>query len=121
MSKARPRRFKSEKDALRFIESALWKHGPVCPFCKRSDSVRELKGKTTRLGLRKCNHCRKPFTVRKGTVFQRGHLPLRKWLIAIDQMQLPNGTSPRHLQRLLGVTMKTALRVSRQLRWAQVQ
>ena len=33
-------------------------------------------GKTTRLGLCKCYGCRKPFTVRMGTIFECQHLPL---------------------------------------------
>ena len=42
-----------------------------------------MKGKTTRLGLWKCRACRKPFTVRIGTVFESSHVPMHIWLQAI--------------------------------------
>ena len=60
----------------------LWPEGPVCPKCGATDRIYELKGKTARPGLRKCGHCRKQFTVTVGTIFERSHVPLHKWVLA---------------------------------------
>ena len=64
--------FLNEEAAFAYVESRLWPNGPVCPHCGNADAnrIRKMEGKTTRLGLRKCNECRKPFTVRQGTIFE---------------------------------------------------
>src|SRR3712207_6655159 len=53
--------------ALAHVEAALWPNGPVCPPCGATDRIYTLKGKSTRPGVRKCGHCKKPFTVMIGT------------------------------------------------------
>jgi transcription elongation factor Elf1 len=65
-----------------------WKrsYGPTCPHCGACDRIYELKGKSTRIGVRKCGHCRKPFTVKVGTVFESSHISLHKWLQAVFLM-----------------------------------
>jgi transposase-like protein len=68
-----------------------------------------LSGKTTRVGLRKCYGCRKPFTVKIGTIFEDSHAPLHLWLQAVHLIcSSKKGISTRQLQRTLGVGMKTA-------------
>ena len=63
--------FQIEKAAFEYVEAKLWPNGPTCPHCGNYDAARigRLNGKTTRLGLRKCYECKKPFTVRQGTIF----------------------------------------------------
>src|SRR5271170_8222095 len=103
--------FKDEKAAYEYVESRLWPTGPVCPHCGNADAkrIRKMEGKTTRLGLRKCNECRKPFTVRQGTIFESSHLPLHLWLQVIHLMNASKkGVSTRQIQRLLKCSMKTA-------------
>src|SRR5258708_36902893 len=76
--------FHNEEAAYAYVEARLWPHGPVCPHCGASkEHVGRLEGKTTRAGLRKCYACRKPFTVKIGTIFEASHAPLRIWLQAI--------------------------------------
>lgn len=103
-------RFHSEEAAYEFVEARLWPNGPVCPHCGAGkDRVGKLKGKTTRAGLYKCYACRKPFTVKIGTIFEASHAPLRYWLQAIYLIcSSKKGISTRQLQRTLGVGMKTA-------------
>ena len=57
------------------------------------------------VGLRKCYACRgAAFTVRKGTIFEDSHLPLRMWLQAIHLLcASKKGISTRQLQRMLGL------------------
>jgi transposase-like protein len=80
-------RFHNEEAAFAYVEKQLWPKGPVCPHCRaKDDKIGKLSGKTTRTGLYKCYACRKPFTVRIGTIFEDSHLPLRLWLQAIHLM-----------------------------------
>src|SRR5215212_12027814 len=113
-------RFHSEDAAFEYVEGELWPHGPVCPFCQATgDRIGRLTGKTTRVGLRKCYSCRKPFTVRIGSIFEDSHLPLRLWLQAIHLLcSSKKGISTRQLQRMLGCGMKTAWFLGHRIRHA---
>jgi transposase-like protein len=114
-------RFHNEDAAFEYVESQLWPRGPVCPHCQNDDQAKigRLSGKTTRAGLRKCYACRKPFTVRMGTIFEESKLPLRFWLQAIHLMcASKKGVSTRQLQRILGCGMKTAWHLGHRIRFA---
>jgi len=78
-----------------------------------------MKGKSTRIGAYKCYACRKPFTVKVGTIFESSHVPLNKWLQAIYLMtSSKKGISSNQLHRTLGVTLKTAWFMSHRIREA---
>jgi transposase-like protein len=111
-------RFHNEEAAFEYVEAHLWPNGPVCPHCQATgDKIGRLTGKTTRTGLRKCYACRKPFTVRMGSIFEDSHLPLRLWLQAIHLMcASKKGISTRQLQRMLGCGLKTAWFLSHRIR-----
>ena len=112
-------RFQDEAAAYAYLEALLWPNGPVCPHCGATDRIYELKGRSTRIGVRKCGHCRKPFTVKVGTVFESSHVPLHKWLQAMHLLcSSKKGISSNQLHRLLGVTLKTAWFMSHRLREA---
>jgi len=62
-----------------------------------------MQGKTTRPGLYKCKDCRKPFTATMGTVYERSHIPLHKWLLATQLIvSSKKGMSAHQLYRMLG-------------------
>jgi transposase-like protein len=114
-------RFHNEEAAFAYVEAELWPNGPVCPHCENADATKigRLQGKTTRVGLRKCYVCRKPFTVRIGTIFEDSHLALRLWLQAIHLLcSSKKGISTRQLQRTLGCGMKTAWFLGHRIRFA---
>jgi transposase-like protein len=114
-------RFHNEDAAFEYVEAQLWPNGPTCPHCGNADGAKigRLSGKTTRVGLRKCYACRKPFTVRMGTIFENSHLPLRLWLQAIHLMcASKKGISTRQLKRMLGCGMKTAWHLGHRIRHA---
>ena len=114
-------RFQNEDAAFAFVEEALWPHGPVCPHCGNIDPsrIRKMEGKTTRRGLYNCNECRKPFTVRMGTIFESSHLPLHLWLQVIHLMcASKKGISTRQIQRILSCSMKTAWHLTHRIREA---
>ncbi len=102
--------FHSEEAAYAFAEARLWPEGPVCPHCSATEErVGKLRGKTNRVGLYKCYACRKPFTVKIGTVFESSHVPMRVWLQAIYLFcSSKKGISTRQLQRTFQCGLKTA-------------
>jgi transposase-like protein len=112
--------FHNEEAAFEYVEARLWPNGPVCPHCEAmGDKIGKLSGKTTRTGLYKCYACRKPFTVRMGTIFEDSKLGLRFWLQAIHLMcASKKGVSTRQLQRMLGCGLKTAWHLSHRIREA---
>lgn len=110
-----------DDDAARLhLEALLWPHGPVCPLCGvTEDRITKLQGKSTRPGVYKCKDCRKPFTVTIGTVMERSHIPLSKWVLAAHFMAASKkGMSALQLQRMMGVTYETAWFLFHRLREA---
>ena len=99
--------FHDEKAAEKHIEVSRWNGEPVCPHCG-STHVTRMKGKTQR-GMFQCNDCRDKFTVRTGTVMERSHVPLHKWLLAMHLLaSSKKGISASQIARNIGVTYKTA-------------
>ncbi|TIX48804.1 IS1595 family transposase [Alteraurantiacibacter aquimixticola] len=99
--------FHDEAKAAAHIEATRWNGEPVCPHCG-SVEVTRLKGKT-QAGYFQCNGCRDKFTVRTGTVMERSHVPLHKWLLATHIMAASKkGMSAAQMGRMIGVTYKTA-------------
>jgi transposase-like protein len=108
--------FYDEEEAYEYIEARLWPEGPVCPHCGSAERAGKLKGKSTRAGLWKCDQCRKPFTVKIGTIFEDSKVPMRLWLQAMYLMSASNnGISSNQLHRILGVNFKTALFISHRI------
>jgi transposase-like protein len=71
------------------------------------------------MGVMKCYDCRKPFTVRVGTIFEDSHVPLHIWLQAIALVAASKkGISANQLHRVLGVTLKTAWFMGHRIRLA---
>ncbi len=119
MSVLDAKHFHDEEAAYRYVEAVIWPQGPVCPHCGSMERVGKLKGKSTRIGTYKCYECRKPFTVKIGTIFEASHVPMRHWLQAIFLMaSSKKGISTNQLQRLLGCSMKTAWFLSHRIREA---
>lgn len=101
--------FHNEEAAYDFVESKVWPEGPVCPHCVSKERISKMNGESTRIGMYKCYVCRKPFTMKVGTVFEDSHVPMRYWLQAIYLMcASKKGISANQLHRTLGVTLKTA-------------
>jgi len=111
--------FLTEAGAFAYVETRLWPNGPVCPHCGETGRTGRLNGKTTRPGLHKCYACKKPFTVRIGTIFEDSHLPLHLWLQIIHLMcASKKGIATRQIQRMLNCSMKTAWFLGHRIRLA---
>jgi transposase-like protein len=79
--------YNDDTAAREHLEKVLWPDGPHCPRCGvMGDRIKKMQGKSTRPGVYKCNDCRKPFSVTVGTVMERSHIPLSKWVLAAQLM-----------------------------------
>ena len=112
--------YTNEDKAREHLEALQWPDGPFCPRCGvMGDHITKLAGKSTRPGVYKCKDCRKPFTVTVGTLFERSHIPLTKWLLATDLLcASKKGMSAHQMHRMLGVTYKTAWFMAHRIREA---
>ena len=62
-----------------------------------------------RIGYYRCHDCAGEFTVRTGTIFERSHVPLNKWVYAMYLVVTARkGVSSLQLSKEIGVTQKTA-------------
>jgi transposase-like protein len=115
--------YNDETAAREHLEALRWPDGPVCPHCGTVDAATKLQAKTdsTRPGVYKCKakECRRPFSVTVGTLFERSHIPLHKWLFANHLLcSSKKGISAHQLHRTLNVTYKTAWFMAHRLREA---
>lgn len=111
--------FHNEEAAYAYVEARIWPNGATCPKCGERERVSKMQGKSTRIGTYKCYACRKPFTVKVGTIFEASHVKMNLWLQAIYLMAASKkGISCNQLHRILGVTLKTAWFISHRIREA---
>ena len=109
-------RFPDERAAIEYIEGRRWPDGvAVCPHCGGTRTTRAKKD----YQYHNCNGCRKRFTVRTGTIFERSHIPLDKWLYAMYILQTARkGVSSLQLSKELGLTQKSTWFLLHRLREA---
>ena len=111
--------FQDADKAREYLEALRWPEGVVCPHCGVVGGHYLLQGKSTRPGLYKCAACSDQFTVTVGTVFERSKIALNVWLQAVHMMcASKKGVSAKQLERMLGVTYKTAWFMSHRIREA---
>lgn len=111
--------FHNEEAAYEFVEARVWAKGVVCPHCGEIGRNGKLGGASTRIGVYKCYGCRKPFSVKVGTIFESSHISLRLWLQAIFLIaSSKKGISSNQLHRTLGITLKSAWFMSHRIREA---
>lgn len=110
--------FSNEEKARAYLEARRWPNGPICPHCGvTGDDVTKLEGEKHRPGLYQCNGCHGQFTVTVGTLYERSHIPLHKWLLATHLLTASKkGMSAHQLHRMLGITYKTAWFMAHRIR-----
>jgi transposase-like protein len=97
--------FQDETKAREWLEALLWPDGPSCGHC---GTLNEATAISTRPGWYQCNACRSQFSVTVGTLFERSHIPLNKWLMAAFLIcASKKGMSTHQLHRMLGVSYKS--------------
>jgi transposase-like protein len=103
-----------EDSAKTYLESRIWKGVPKCPKCKGTERITLRKD-----GFHMCNACELKFTIRTGTIFERSHVPLHKWLYAMYLLVTARkGISSVQLAKEIGITQKSAWFVLSRLREA---
>ncbi len=96
--------FPNERAALDYLEERRWQGQIECPYCESERTSRQRQYQ-----YHQCKDCRKKFTVRTGTIFERSHIPLHKWLFAMYLLQTARkGISSMQLSKELGITQKSA-------------
>jgi transposase-like protein len=106
--------FPDQETARVYLESRLWPNGPRCPVCQLGDRITTRSG-----GFYRCNKCKEDFTVRTGTIFERSHVPLHKWIYAMYLLVTARkGISSMQLAKEIGITQKSAWFVLHRLREA---
>ena len=106
--------FPNQESARKHLESRLWPKGVRCPHCGLSEHVTALKS-----GYYRCKQCKETFTVRTGTIFERSHVPLHKWIYAMYMLVTARkGISSLQLSKEIGITQKSAWFVLHRLREA---
>lgn len=111
--------FQDEAAAREWLETQLWPTGPVCGHC---GTLGEATAIATRPGWYQCNACRKQFSVTVGTLFERSHIPLNKWLMAAFLIcASKKGMSTHQLHRMIGVSYKSTWFMMHRIREAMNQ
>lgn len=106
--------FPDEESARKYLEGRLWPNGVTCPECGSGERITTRKD-----GYYRCNACKFDFTVRTGTIFERSHVPLHKWLYAMYLLVTARkGISSMQLAKEIGITQKSAWFVLHRLREA---
>lgn len=101
--------FHNEDKAREHLEATRWPDGPFCTHCGEAENIHRLQGKSNRPGLFQCNSCRETFSVILGSVMESSHVPLTKWVLVFHLMAASKkGISAKQIQRMLGVSYKTA-------------
>jgi len=102
---------RTEENARRYLAYVRWGGDPKCSHCKH-------QGPCTYEENRKffyCGKCSRQFSVTTGTLFERTHLPILKWLRAM--FEIANGSiSSVRLARKLQVNQRTAWKMEQKIR-----
>lgn len=117
--------FGTDEAARKYLEIVRWPNGAVCAHCGNSDAttIYDLApnpAKKIRAGLRECKACGEQFTVTVGTIFEKSHIPLRKWLVAWYMLcTSKKGVSAHQIMRMLGIgSYRTAWFMMHRIRFA---
>lgn len=106
--------FPDQGTARKYLEGRLWPKGAKCPICGSVERITVRKD-----GFYRCNQCKEDFTVRTGTIFERSHVPLHKWIYAMYLLVTSRkGISSLQLSKEIGITQKSAWFVLQRLREA---
>lgn len=106
-------RFPTEDACLEELKVLRFGERLDCPKCGKNSKFYKVKGRKSY----QCPFCRYQLYPLAGTIFEKSTTPLKDWFYAIYLMtQTRAGISAKQLERMLGVTYKTAWRMFHQIR-----
>lgn len=106
-------KFGSKDFCLAQIKKLRYPRGINCPKCRKKRKFHPVKNRR----CYSCDVCLDQVYPCKGTIFENSRTPLTKWFLAMYLMsQTRSGLPAMELQRILGVTYKTAWRMGHKIR-----
>ena len=106
-------RFPTEDACLEELKVLRFGEKLDCAKCGKNSKFYKVKGRKAY----QCPFCRYQIYPLAGTIFEKSTTPLKDWYYAIYLMtQTRAGMSAKQLERMLGVTYKTAWRMFHQIR-----
>lgn len=75
-------------EALRFLTKCRWPDGPACQWCESAESLTWDQGRARW----NCSKCKKPTSLRKGTLLERSRLHLE--LVCVALLAAGEGRDP---------------------------
>jgi transposase len=107
------RLFPTNDACLDYLRDKFYPAGTPCPKCGKASKFHRIAGRSA-YGCQYCGHQVYPTA---GTIFHKSSTNLTLWFWAIFLMSSTRcGISAKQLEREIGVTYKTALRMFRQIR-----
>jgi transposase-like protein len=115
-----------ERAAIAFMEQQRgWttEADAVCPKCGVIGESYQMRNATTgersARYLWRCRACKSQYTVRVGTIMEDSPIPMRHWCRAFyEAAKSKKGVSALEMQRMTGLTYKSALFMMHRIRWA---
>jgi hypothetical protein len=106
--------FRNDDLCLEYIREQRWPAAVTdCVKCGNRSKHHRVTGRTAYA----CGNCGNQIYPLAGTIFANSRMPLKKWFYAIYLLASTDcGISAKQLQREIGVTYKTAWRLSRSIR-----
>jgi transposase-like protein len=107
------RRFPTDDACLEFLKERSYPAGTPCPSCGKGSRFHRIAGRSAY----SCQFCGHHVYPTAGTIFHKSRTSLRLWFRAIELVRTSGDqVTARALERELGVSYKTALRMHRQIR-----
>ena len=105
--------FPSNSACLDYLRDRFYGEGTPCPACAKPSKFHRIRGRSAY----SCQYCRHQVYPTAGTIFHKSTVSLQLWFWAVFLMSSTRcGISAKQLEREIGVSNKTALRMFRQIR-----
>ncbi len=117
-----PKACSDEPSAVAFMEEQRWGAAPTCARCGATNVYQmtsAVDGTRNARFLWRCHACKKQYTVRVGTIMEDSPIPVRHWCYAFwAACSSKKGVSAKQIQRVTGLSYKSALFLMHRIRWA---
>lgn len=108
--------FPTEEDAINYYIKLRYNGVITCPHCGNAVNIYRYKNLNKQFH---CYKCKSPFSPLHDTIFWRSHVEIRDWFYVIMSfLNDRSGISARNIQRQMGISYPTALRMLHKIREA---